>query len=50
MDSRKTTRIIDNGGTRSGADMRKYSIMDNTLGRRSGKERMRQQIGIKSKP
>ena len=37
--SEKSTRINDNGGTRSGADRRQYNIMDNTSERRSGKER-----------
>ncbi len=37
--SEKTTRINDNGGTRSGADRRQYNIMDNTPEQRSDKER-----------
>ena len=37
--SEKSTPIIDNGGTRSGADRRQYSIMSHTPERRSGKER-----------
>jgi hypothetical protein len=37
--SEKTTRINDNGGTRSGADRRQYTIMSHTPERRCGKER-----------
>jgi len=37
--SEKSTRINDNGGTRSGTDRRQYNIMDKTSERRSGKER-----------
>ena len=37
--SEKSTRINDNGGTRSGTNRRQYNIMDNTSERRSGKER-----------
>ena len=37
--SEKTTRINDNGGTRSGADRRQYTIMSYTPERRCGKER-----------
>jgi hypothetical protein len=37
--SEKSTRINDNGGTRSVADRRKYSIIDHIPDRRSGKER-----------
>ena len=37
--SEKSTRINDNGGTRSGTDRRQYNIMDNTSEQRSGKER-----------
>ena len=37
--SEKITRINDNGGARSVADRRQYSIIDHTPERRSGKER-----------
>ena len=37
--SEKTTRINDNGGKRSGADRRQYTIMSYTPERRFGKER-----------
>lgn len=37
--SENITRINDNGGTRSVADRRQYSIIDQTPERRSGKER-----------
>ena len=37
--SEKVTRKNDNGGMRCGTDRRKYSIIDTTTERRSGKER-----------